>query len=307
MASDSLDLPRTPTPTRAVSSEPSLARRDSMEDADSSVTRKRPRLDSGARAHRSMSADKVVGGSGDSEHDDPASLPPHPGSIDPTPLRTPSSSPKQLPSLHRTPSRVTINVRTPLRPSPTPNSTLAPEPASTGPPPRPEEALAVEMDKDTEQEADGGGDGSRAISISSSAARSPEIEVAEVEDMDQDPHDTRWTSVVNITGMVGTLQTLLDTFPLSEKYSHPQEPVAFIGQIFEKGRSMSRPQPSSKARLTGPGMMSDGQLLDAVADWFTTFLHETEHEISRWWEMYTDAREFWDRIPDMVECLLRRR
>ena len=232
MAPDSLDLPR--TPTRAVSSEPCLARRDSMEDADSSVTRKRPRLDSGARAYRSMSADKVAVGRPSSEQDEPAPLPPHRRSVEPVNLRTPS--PKQMPSLHKTPSRVTINVRTPARPSPTTNSTIAPEPASTGPSPKVEDVLAVGMDKDMDQEADNGGNGSRAISISSSPSRSPEIEVAEVEDMDQDPNETRWTSVVNITGTDGTLQTLLDIFPLSDRFSNPRDSVLHIAQIFEKGR-----------------------------------------------------------------------
>lgn len=231
MASDSIDLPH--TPTRAVSSEPCLARRDSMEDADSSVTRKRPRLDSGARAYRSMSADEVVVG-----NDGPAGFPPHSRSVE-SALRTPSPSPKQLPSLHRTPSRVTINVRTPARPSPSKTSTTAPEPASTGPPPRGEDPLAVEMDKDIELKADSGVDGSRAISISSSPARSPEIEVAEVEDMDQDPNETRWTSVVNITEPDGTLQTLLDTFPLSDRFPNPRDSVLTIAQIFEKGMELS--------------------------------------------------------------------
>ena len=234
MAPDSLDPPR--TPTRAVSSEPCLARRDSMEDADSSVTRKRPRLDSGARTYRSMSADKVVvGGGGDGGHDDPPSLPPHRRSLEPARLRTPSPPPQQLPSIHRTPSRVTINVRTPARSSPNANSTAAPEPASAGPPPEAESSLAVDMEKDMEQEANTGGNGSRAISISSSA-QSPEIEVAEVEDMDQDPNETRWTSVVNITGTDGTLQTLLDAFPLLERYSSLRDSVSHIAQIFEKGK-----------------------------------------------------------------------
>jgi len=302
MASDSLDLPC--TPTRAVSSEPCLARRDSMEDADSSVTRKRPRLDSGARAYRSMSADKVFAGSGGGEQDDTASLPPHSRPVEPAVLRTPSPTPKQQPSLHRTPSKVTINVRTPARSSPITNSTTAP---STEPPPTAEDLPAVEMDQDMEREADGRGDGSRAISISSSPTRSPEIEVAEVEDMDQDPNETRWTSVVNITGTDGTLKTLFDAFPLSDRYSNPQESIHTIAQIFEKGKGTSRLELTSHAKLTGPGVMNDGQLLDAVADWFTTFLHETEHQISYWWEMYTDAREFWEHVPDMVEGMLRRR
>lgn len=53
--------------------------------------------------------------------------------------------------------------------------------------------------------------------------------------------------------------------------------------------------------------MNDGQLLDAVAEWLDNFLQATEHQSFPWWDSYTDAREFWDYIPEMVECLLRRR
>jgi len=52
---ESVDL----TQTSGTSSPP---RRDSMEDADSTLTRKRPRLDSGSRATRSMSADVIANG-----------------------------------------------------------------------------------------------------------------------------------------------------------------------------------------------------------------------------------------------------
>ncbi len=227
MAPDSLDPPR--TPSRAASSEPCLVRRDSMEDADSSVTRKRPRLDSGERAYRSMSADKAVGAIGSSEHEGSTSLPPHSRSEQPELLRTPSPTLKQLPSLNRTPSRVTINVRTPVGVSSTANSATGPEPDSAGP----NAAMrAVDSDNNVDRPATSGRDSSRAISISSSPPRSPEIEVAEVEDMDQDPSETKWTSVVNI---MGTLETLLDTFPLSDRYPSLRDTVAYIAQIFEKG------------------------------------------------------------------------
>lgn len=53
--------------------------------------------------------------------------------------------------------------------------------------------------------------------------------------------------------------------------------------------------------------MNDGQLLDALADWFDAYLNETQHQVSRWWEMYTNAREFWDDVPNIAEGLLRRR
>jgi hypothetical protein len=83
-----------PHSLRAPSSEPSLPRRDSAEDADSSLTRKRPRLDSGSRASLPMSTDQP--------------LPPE--------AKTPPSSPiestllSNIPSPTK-PSQVTINTR----------------------------------------------------------------------------------------------------------------------------------------------------------------------------------------------------
>lgn len=227
MAADSLGPPC--TPSRTVSSEPCLVRRDSMEDADSSVKRKRPRLDSGDRAYRSMSADKAIASPGGDEHADSQPVHAHSRSVEPELLRTPSPTSKPLPSLNRTPSRVTINVRTPVRPDAT---------AEGG---RPQEQDGAQHAADdvnhngAERAGEPPGDATKVISISSSPARSPEIEVAEVEDMDQDPNETRWTSVVNIMGDSGTVDALLLTFPLSDRYPTLRDTVLYIGQIFEKG------------------------------------------------------------------------
>ena len=237
MAPDSLDPPR--TPSRAVSSEPCLVRRDSMEDADSSVTRKRPRLDSGERAYRSMSADKAIGSTSNYDHKSLTSIPPQSRSVEPELFRTPSPTSRHFPPLNRTPSRVTINVRTPVRPSSTTNSIIGPEPDSAGPPARPHDPGTAGADNDMERPAEDDGNGPKAISISSSPTRSPEIEVAEVEDMDQDPNESRWTSVVNITGADGTLETVFDTFPLSDRYSSLRDAVLYIAQVFEKGSGIS--------------------------------------------------------------------
>ena len=95
--------PHPPRP-RAPCSEPSLLRRSSMEDADSSLTRKRPRLDTGDRGARSMSADRVLATStSDSQDSSPVQVCFPEAKRDQTAnLTTP---------LPPTPSRVTINLR----------------------------------------------------------------------------------------------------------------------------------------------------------------------------------------------------
>lgn len=106
---------------RAPASEPSFPRRDSMEDANASLTRKRPRLGSGGRETRSMSADLVQASSIKFDREDPGA--PQVDSVNPQEDREiTSKTPQQA-------SRVTINVRSQQQ-SPTQPVGLL-EPAST--------------------------------------------------------------------------------------------------------------------------------------------------------------------------------
>ena len=195
-----------------------------MEDADSSVTRKLPRLDSGERAYRSMSAD--------------GTLPPRAGPTQEELLpNTSGDAQEQEPalaldntahhSLHGTPSKVTINVRDRILDSSSPPHSMATievlESYDTTQPSRP--ASSINMSSTPPG----------IVTVSSSPAQSPEIEVAEIEDMDDDPRQTRWKPMVSITSMEDLQTELLDSFPLASRYHDPRQAVAYLAQAFEKG------------------------------------------------------------------------
>ena len=205
-----------------------------MEDTDASGTRKRPRLDSGDRTYRSMSADRL------------GTTPTDPGLA--KALKTPpqahlssQSSEKEagLPSMSLTPSKeVTINVRDP--------STITP-PIQT----------SAQIGDTISLRGGGGGGGeniicgsndpstkldsspSNVISVTSSPPRSPEIEVAEIEDMNDDSGETRWKPLISATSMMDAKdiqQSVLDDFPyLGERSRNLRKTVSVLAQNFEKG------------------------------------------------------------------------
>ena len=212
------------TPDRATSAGPSLPRRNPMEDADSSVTRKRPRLDSGSLAHTSMSVDRST------------ATPPGPeASQGPlTPAHDDSSSvvseqQSALPGPDRTPSKVTINVRDPVQRSspPLPITNGAGVTSSHGR----EEPRAFHNDEPC-QIADS--PSSNVISVSSSPPRSPEIEVAELEDMNEESGETRWRPLVSMVDAKDTQAALLDAFPYADRHGNLRQTVSLIAQAFEK-------------------------------------------------------------------------
>lgn len=158
-----------------------------MDDADSPNTRKRPRLDSGERAHRSMSADPLRA--------TPFNAGPAEATVT-SPQGPPSSQAFETangsPPLALTPSKVTINVRepaaqtSPSRQSAHPDGGLSIRGGGGG-----EEHSAIHHTPST----DAGSPSTKVLSIASSPPRSPEIEVAEIEDISDDPGETRWKSL----------------------------------------------------------------------------------------------------------------
>ena len=212
---------------RATSEGPSPPSRNSMEDADSSVTRKRPRLDSGDRTHRSMSADRILSSRASVEQ----------GQLLPTTNAEPNE--KGTPtisrrvhhySLDRTPSKVTINVRDP-------NSDSSLSQQHNG-------HVATVLNLDDLPSSDQTtsspalqSNNSRPISVTSSSPQSPEIEVAEIEDMDEDPGETRWKRLVSIIDPEDIQANLLDNFPFADRCQAHRQAATHVGQILEKGAS----------------------------------------------------------------------
>ena len=220
MESSSLDPPR--TPTRASSEGLSPPPRNSMEDADSSVTRKRPRLDSGDRVYRSMSAEPSISAPSTSDQAPPPSDLPQPSRpSSPGTITTPS-----MQTMNGTPSKVTINVR---------DQSLAHSPPQ---PTAKEPSAGQEGDQDLTYITNNMGDTNeqdvpspRTVQPSSpSPIGSPQIEVAEPEDMEGHTGPTVWFRPKMGIFEAETLQyNLISQFPRVGEY----------GQVDGLGRAIA--------------------------------------------------------------------
>ena len=220
------------TPARAKSA----GAREPMEDTDASGTRKRPRLDSGERTYRSMSADRLGASPTDPGLAKAPKTPPH------AHISSQSSEKEAgLPSMSLTPSKeVTINVRDPTTITPpVPTSaqigdtiSLRGGGAGGG---RGDNNICSSNDPSTKL----GSSPSNVISVTSSPPRSPEIEVAEIEDMNDDSGETRWKPLISATSMMDAKdiqQSVLDEFPyLGERSRNLRKTVSVLAQNFEKG------------------------------------------------------------------------
>ena len=212
------------TPNRAIS-EGSCPPRNSMEDADSSVTRKRPRLDSGDHTYRSMSADKIELDQVTPEPSQP--LPNTDGNVHEPMPPIPMDNTHQN-SVGGTPSKVTINVRDKLLESSPPKHNLAAKLAAMESDKMVHSSPAMSAIDITSTPPDD-------VEVLSSPTRSPEIEVAEIEDMDDDPRQTRWKPMVSVTNVEDLQNTLLENFPFADKYTDIRECVSCLSQTLEKG------------------------------------------------------------------------
>ena len=217
-----------PTPVRAKSA----GAREPMEDTDASGTRKRPRLDTGDRAYRSMSADTLGDTPTDSGLVKAPTTPPNAHISSQT-----SETAGGLPSISLTPSKeVTINVREPstmTSPTQTP-AHVGGTPSLRGggggddAPSRPDDPPNKSNSSP-----------SNVISVTSSPPHSPEIEVAEIEDMNDEPGETRWKSLISATSLMDAKdiqQSVLEEFPyLGERGRNIRKIISALAHIFEKG------------------------------------------------------------------------
>ena len=131
------------------------------------------------------------------------------------------------------------------------------------------------------------------ISISSSPSKSPEIEVAEIEDYDQDPAHTRWTSRIGGSASVPLFSQAIQpghvyrTFPYAADVApgNASRTVIRIQDIFQHAGGQ------------------EGEIFVLVKNWLTDFVSECTHFPAI---LLDDDREFWNRVPGLVEGLLRR-
>jgi hypothetical protein len=217
-------------PHRASSEGPTPPPRSSMEDGDSSVTRKRPRLDSGARARRSISAEPLSVAAPDS-----ARLSGEPGAakqdiIMEDQTTAPSSQPANGP-----PSKVTINIREP---------TLAksPLPEVDG---NSSKTNMEEQDKSTEEEVATSVEPGEQEEIPHTPAPrtpsplgSPEIEVAEPEDANGHIGPTVWLRAGPVKSRPERQQEiLLKDFPYLRDFGDLTLTMNKLQGSFQQGRN----------------------------------------------------------------------
>lgn len=223
-------IPQSSTPTRARSLEPSAVHGESMDDLDASNTRKRPRLDSGERSYRSMSADRLQSSVPSHETTKTPLSPPN------DPARSPPSQPSQASAVStagsQTPSKVTINVRDPSAVSTAASSSRLE--AATSPTVR-AGYLLFEGTSDAP-------DSNAAVSAGSSPSHSPEIEVAEIEDMDTEPAHTRWRTLggPDIMQAKSIQDQLLYRFPLYDTFRSLTKAIDYHVNVFEKRKLQLR-------------------------------------------------------------------
>ena len=201
-----------------------------MEDADSSATRKRPRLDSGDRAHRSMSADRLRDIAIETGSPGPLSTSSN-GQLSSPPLEAAD----RVPPLGLTPSKVTINVREHASTSPTHTSTQVKATSSlrTG-----DGDIAV---GDPEFSSKMDSPSPNVISVGSSPPQSPEIEVAEVEDMTDEPGETRWRPMSRATSafeVMRTYRVLMNAFPFGQQMIRWRKTLSQLAAGFEKSKQL---------------------------------------------------------------------
>lgn len=219
MESTSIGLPH--TPTRATSAGPSPPRRNLMEDADSSVKRKRPRLDSGERTRRSMSADPLTSAASSFE----PSFTPRRGETLPAAARENVVSAP----IDRTPSKVTINVRDPVQSGsafvPVTNGAHISVSSDRGEPLNPNQTEPTVRIKSQSSDV---------VSLASTPTRSPEIEVAEVEDINEEPGQTKWRPLAHVMDGKDLQDALIKKFPYAGGTRDVRETLRLLSQAFEK-------------------------------------------------------------------------
>ncbi|KAL1955095.1 hypothetical protein VTO42DRAFT_9029 [Malbranchea cinnamomea] len=258
-----------------------------MEDTNPQATRKRPRLDSGNSSHERMSLSPHDSSSGCEEDQVVGKAPPV--------TTSPAATPSVPSSLQRPSSRITISMRSPnssdgpavpsTQELPTNNFSDFQAPATTT-------TESAEPSEEPPQY-------SSVISVTSSPAQSVQIEVAEVEDMDQDPRTSQWRPLgeafrsqgqaAPAAGLVEVHEnlSLAELFPRLREDLDSREALDDVRRLLEKGSPHSH----------------DVRIFLAVTAWLEQCV---SHSDQLTYKSFTEDRDFWEELPCIVEGLLRR-
>ena len=296
MASDPLE--NSSIQAGATSTDPARSHREFMEDRDTQSTRKRPRLDSGNLARESMATDDLAASGGENQTDSLA--------------EQPSSAHSDSQASQRTASRVTINMKSPTALDSSDATTSHNETTHTSHANIPDGGDTSERPPDSTEDTPG--QASAAISISSSPAQSPQIEVAEVEDMDQDPGTSNWRSLgdaLREPSPPGVVQihddvSITDSFPRFRLNGELREAVDDISTMLEKGELSGGELSFTQLRLTytfPTGHTHDTDIFIAVKNWLQFCVNNAD-ELG--YDTFLEERDFWEELPTIVESLLRR-
>ncbi|KAJ5542931.1 hypothetical protein N7535_005353 [Penicillium sp. DV-2018c] len=268
MAAPPPDSPRTP-PHTPLNTEPPLVE-DSMEDHDLSMTRKRPRLDSGSRVSPSLSME----GTSRTASIAPASTA-SPMAASPTGL----ASEMDEASDSGNPSNVTINTKT-RPPTMGPDLSLS-DPQQSGTSPRLQQSPITSHN---------------IISLPSSPStpESPEIEVAEPEDIDQDPNNSNWMPIGQAMQdqedeeiiEIPDMPRLSETFPKVHSDMTVHENFSHLGDMIEYGH------------------IHEGTALISIRQWLWMCVQNI-HRLTV--DEYASDLEFWEDLPFILDRLLRRK
>lgn len=239
MAAAPLDSSSTPPGAAAAatasSSDQTRFHDDSMEDTNRQSTRKRPRLDSGSGAHESWSTDEMSGRTASS-----ATATGGGGGV--AADQDEEEEEKEEEETSRPANRVTINTKSPTE-KPSMSNFDGPAVSSSSPT-DPDQSSATAPAVAQPAEVDARSSNPTSISISSSPAQSPEIEVADVEDGDQDGNTSSWKPLGDALRdrvtppevvQLHTQLSLTEAFPKLHENLGLRENLEEICSIIEKG------------------------------------------------------------------------
>lgn len=263
------------TPPGTPLNEPIQPHEHLMEDRDLQATRKRPRLDSGSRESETLSIDRA-----------------------PLTPAAPASETDVAQESDRPSNKMTINVKSP-------ESEMAAEPAQS-PPAHPDTVSRNQSPPEPDATS------ANVISLSSSPAQSPEIEVADLEDMDQDPNTSNWRPLEQALQdeaphevlKVEEMTSLVDSFPRVRDKLSARENLQIICVMVEKGKE---PVSSRETSLLGTDLSTGDQYDAAALTAVKLWMDDCVRNLGRLTpQSYTEDSDFWECLPLVVETLLRR-
>ena len=256
-----------------------------MEDADSSLKRKRPRLDSGDTAYRSMSAEpsSTTLASPDLKKPLTSSQTGQPANDPASGLGSPTVETQRL---NTTPSKMTINVRE----SDNKDDSLTTQ--------HTEQEVLVNNGQSAKREttAESAGSADEPILLvqdaepsTPSPVGSPEIEVAEPEEMSGHVGPTIWHKPGKPAESLELQhRRLLLTFPLAREASNLAHCFQKVHEVLQRGS------------------LGDGELLLSIARWLDQWLLKADQNPSSTYELYCCGLDFWGDFPRVFDGIVKR-